>query len=209
MLPSFSRWFLILFFYFLYRVTSLSAKEIKIGKYNATTSPGNYVDFGTASLSLNLLLGSSTAEKNKNNNETFGSQSQPDELANDAKNDMDAPAIEEIFYSSMHGARISRTPHNGTTTMEIFLPKLSQGLLDAGYGSAEDDTHHILITFESKDLENMCGAAPVIVSAMERAGISLSSVGGGGGRGGAGGSGGGGGAGAEADTTQRPKKVSL
>jgi hypothetical protein len=176
----------------------LSAKEIKIGRYNVTASPGNYVDFGTASLSLNLLLGPSTAEKNMN--ETFGSQSQPDELANDTKNDLDAPAIEEIFYSSTHGAKISKIPHNGTATMEIFLPKLSQGLLDAGYGSAEDDTHHILITFESKDLENMCRAAPVIVSAMEKAGISLSSVGG---------AGGAGGGGAEADTTQRPKKVSL
>jgi hypothetical protein len=188
---------------FVCRVASLSPKGITIGEENASTPPCNWVDFGTASLTLNLLLDSPKEERISTPDDAFGSQSQPDNDNNHANNGS-APAIEEIFYSDMTSAKIA-VHKNGTATLTISVPKLSQDLLDAVYGNAseDDDVHRISITFVSDDVVDMVRAAPLVVNAMEGAGISLSSVRGGGGNGGGDGSNG------EADMSQRPKKVSM
>lgn len=223
------------------RVTSLNAKEIKIDGETAIMPTGNWVDFGTTSLTLNLILDAPNEANDNNHNkkssnltsagaaagggnigggpsgnngvfsqeenfnltptDVFDSQSQPDENA--AAQDEAMPAIEEIFYSDMTGAKFSGH-HDGTATMAISLPKLSQDLLDAGYGStSEEGNHHILITFDGVDLVSMCRTAPEVAKAIEGAGISLSSVRG------VNPHTGGGVTGAEADTSQRPKKVSM
>jgi len=218
------------------RVLSLSAKEIKIDGDFAIMPAGKWVDFGTTSLTLNLIL-DAVNEANKNhqtnkniinitsgnrdgspNNgifsqdgnfnltpaDAFGSQSQPDE--NDASHDEAMPALEEIFYSDMTGVKFS-VRHDGTTAMEISLPRLSQDLIDAGYGSksaSEGKNHLILITFHADDLAKISSTAPKVAKAIQSAGISLPSV-----RAVNAGSGGGGGGAAEADTSQRPKKVSM
>jgi len=207
------------------RVISLSAKEIKIDGDFAIMPPGNWVDFGTTSFTLNLILSGPNGNDNhnydKNNSknlaggnkggkfnstptDAFNSQTQPDKDA--AAYDEAMPAIEEIFYSDMTAAKFS-VHHDDTATMEISLPKLSQDLLDAGYGSRsalEGENHLILITFHCVHLVFMCSTAPKVAKAIESAGISLPSA-----RTANVGSGGGGGRAAEADTSQRPKKVSM
>ncbi len=201
-------------------MTSLSAKEVTIDGDDVIMPTGNWVDFGTISLTLNLLLDSPTGgaaagggggvfsqeEGNFNGSQDgFGSQSQPDELEGTIHEP--APAIEEIFYADMTGTDLKVLP-NGTATMTISVPELSKDIMGAGYGSRSPsgDTHRIMITLETKDLENMRVKAEV-AKAMEKAGFSLMSGGGaaGGGNGNALGALGGG----EPDTSQRPKKVSM
>lgn len=203
------------------RVTTLSAKEIIIAGESAVMAPGKWVDFGTTSLTLNLILDAPSngnagggggngksaprlfsQEENNLSQDAFGSQSQPDDVYEDPM-----PAIQEVFYSEMKGAKIS-VQSNGTATLAFSLSKLGSDLVDAGYGStpAADGTYHHVFTFETAVLVTLCSETRLVAAAMESAGISLSSVLS---TGAAAAGAGNGNGGAEADTSQRSKKVSM
>ena len=164
----------------------LQATSITVCGHSDLAVPGNTVDFGLTSFTLDLILTSNTINKPALDG---ASQETAVELWGSPLEDINTdaehaePFLVEFNYGDFDGAKVT-VERSGTVQVAISLRRLPSTLEEEGFGDGTDGDlsstiarHMVVLSFSADEVTKLQEGVPLVAAALKGAGISFANVG--------------------------------